>query len=61
MDSNKKCFNCKHLTYREGYEYPYKCKKYRGISSGNSEIRDYLKAMNKECKQWEGRKNDGTD
>lgn len=53
MDSNKKCFNCKNLIYREGYLFPYKCKKHRGISSETSEIRDYLSSIKKECKQWE--------
>lgn len=53
MDSNEKCFNCKHLTYREGYEYPYRCKKYKGISRASSEIRDYLKQAKIECKKFE--------
>ena len=26
MREEIKCFNCKHMVYRDGYLYPYKCK-----------------------------------
>lgn len=50
MDSNEKCFNCKHLIYRKGYEYPFTCAKHKWVSSKHSEVQYCLE---EKCKKFE--------
>lgn len=42
MDGNEKCIDCKHLIYKDGYLYPFNCKKHKWVSSKKSEVQQVL-------------------